>query len=188
MPAGREVGTVIHRVLERADFTAPDVSAELLEHLRAAVARSGTDLGALPDVADGLAAALATSVGRVLDGRALTAVAPADRLDELAFELPLAGGDTPSGDVTLGRLAAVLQRHLPTDDPMRAYADLLATPGLGGSFRGYLTGTIDLGAGGVARTASGGSRWRTTRRIGWRTTGRPRCWPRCRTSTTCCRR
>jgi exodeoxyribonuclease V beta subunit len=156
MPAGREVGTAVHRVLERADFAAADLPAELLEHLRSATARSGTGLGALPDVAAGLAAALATPVGPVLDGRALTSIPRADRLDELAFELPLAGGDDPSGHVTLGRLAAELQNHLAPDDPLREYADLLATPGIGGSFRGYLTGTIDL----VCRWRAENGRWR----------------------------
>ena len=58
--------------------------------------------------------------------------------------------------MTLGRLAAELQHHLAPDDPLRAYADLLATPGLGGSFRGYLTGTIDL----VCRWRAEDGRWR----------------------------
>ncbi len=144
MPAGREVGTVVHRVLEQADFTVGDLPAELLKHLQAATARAGTDLGVLPDVAASLATALATPLGPVLDGRALTAIASADRLDELAFELPLAGGDTPTGHVTIGRIGAVLQGHLAADDPIRAYADLLATADLGPAFRGYLTGSIDL--------------------------------------------
>jgi len=156
MPAGRDVGTVIHRVLEQADFTADELPAELLAHLEAAAARTGTDLGPLADVATGLAAALDMPVGPVLDGRALTAIPRADRLDEMAFELPLAGGDVPSGSVTLGRLAAVLQEHLGPDDPLRPYADVLATPGLGWSFRGFLTGSIDL----VCRWRGGDDRWR----------------------------
>lgn len=156
MPAGREVGTVVHRVLEQADFAAPDAPAELLEHLHVASAANGADLGPLPDVAAGLAAALAAPLGAVLDGRALTAIPRADRLDELAFELPLAGGDAPSGHVTLGRVAAVLHQHLAPYDPLRPYADLLATPGLSGAFRGYLTGTIDL----VCRWRTDSGRWR----------------------------
>jgi exodeoxyribonuclease V beta subunit len=156
MPAGRDVGTVIHRVLEQTDFTAEDLPAELLTHLQAATARSGTGLGPLADVAAGLATALDMPVGPVLDGRALTAISPADRLDEMAFELPLAGGDVPAGSVTLGRLAALLQEHLGSDDPLRPYADVLATPGLGWSFRGFLTGSIDL----VCRWRGEGDRWR----------------------------
>ena len=156
MPAGREIGTVIHRVLEQADFTADDLPAGSLGHLEAATARAGVDLGAIDDVAAGLAAALAVPLGPVLDGRALTAISPADRLDELVFELPLAGGDRPSGEVTLGRIAAVLQERLAEDDPVRPYADLLATPGLDAPFRGYLTGSIDL----VCRWRAQDGRWR----------------------------
>jgi exodeoxyribonuclease V beta subunit len=156
MPAGREIGTVIHRVLEQADFAADDLPAELLGHLEAATARARVDVGAIDGVAAGLAAALAVPLGPVLDGRALTAIAPGDRLDELAFELPLAGGDRPSGQVTLGRIATVLQEQLADDDPVRPYADLLATPGLDAPFRGYLTGSIDL----VCRWGAEDGRWR----------------------------
>ncbi|HEX5926216.1 MAG TPA: UvrD-helicase domain-containing protein [Baekduia sp.] len=156
MPAGREIGTVFHRVLEQADFTVDDLPAELSEHLEAAIARAGVDIGAIDDVAGGLAAALAAPLGPVLDGRALTAIAPADRLDELVFELPLAGGDRPSGQVTLGRIAKVLQERLADGDPVRPYADLLATPGLDAPFRGYLTGSIDL----VCRWRTEDGRWR----------------------------
>ena len=46
--------------------------------------------------------------------------------------------------MTLGRLAGALHAHLPDGQPLRAYAELLATPGLGPAFRGYLTGSIDL--------------------------------------------
>jgi exodeoxyribonuclease V beta subunit len=153
MPAGREIGTVIHRVLEQADFTADDLPAELLAHLEAATVRGGVEVGALADVSAGLAAALAVPLGPTLDDRALTAISPADRLDELVFELPLAGGDRPSGQVTLGRIAEVLQARLAADDPIRPYADLLAAPT---PFRGYLTGSIDL----VWRWRTEEGRWR----------------------------
>ena len=46
---------------------------------------------------------------------------------------------------TCGLIAAVLRRHLPADDPMRAYADRLESPSLGGQLlRGYLSGSIDV--------------------------------------------
>jgi exodeoxyribonuclease V beta subunit len=143
-------------VLEQADFTAGDLPAELLAHLEAATARGGVELGALADVATSLAAALAVPLGPTLDDRALTVISPADRLDELVFELPLAGGDRPTGEVTLGRIAEVLQERLADDDPIRPYADLLAAPGLGTAFRGYLTGSIDL----VWRRRTEDGRWR----------------------------
>ncbi len=67
-----------------------------------------------------------------------------DRLDELEFELPLAGGDAPTGELTLGAIARVLDEHLPAGDPMAAYAARLADPALRSHVRGFLTGSIDL--------------------------------------------
>ena len=141
MPAGREVGTVIHAVLEQADFKAESLPEELLAHLEAVTTRSGIDLGDLEAIATDLTIALSVSV---LGGPPLSSVPPQDRLDELAFELPLAGGDEPSGVVTLRRLAEALHSHLPDHHPVRPYADLLAAPELSHRFRGYLTGSIDL--------------------------------------------
>jgi len=68
----------------------------------------------------------------------------ADRLDELAFELPLAGGDDPAGELGVADLGRVLREHLPPDDPLAQYAQRLADPALRHSVRGYLTGSIDL--------------------------------------------
>ena len=68
----------------------------------------------------------------------------ADRLDELAFELPLAGGDRPRGRVALDAIAAALEAHLPAGDPLAGYAARLRDPALRRDVRGYLTGSIDL--------------------------------------------
>jgi exodeoxyribonuclease V beta subunit len=70
-----------------------------------------------------------------------------DRLRELDFELPLSGGDLARGGdgARLGDLAPLLRRHLPVGDPVRAYAEALDVPALGGqSLRGYLTGSVDV--------------------------------------------
>jgi exodeoxyribonuclease V beta subunit len=78
-----------------------------------------------------------------VSGVTLADLPPSDRLAELDFELPLAGGSTPrSGEVTLQGVAALLRRHLPADDPLAGYPDLLETleaPAL----RGFLSGSID---------------------------------------------
>ena len=73
--------------------------------------------------ADGLALALATPLGGSLGALSLTGVRPEDRLDELEFELPLAGGDRPSAALGLAAIAALLERMLPADDPLSDYAD-----------------------------------------------------------------
>jgi exodeoxyribonuclease V beta subunit len=80
----------------------------------------------------------------VLGDRRLRDVARSDRLDELGFELPLAGGDRPSGWLTLHRIASVLRDHLGADDPLAGYAERLDDARLRQSVRGYLTGSLDL--------------------------------------------
>jgi exodeoxyribonuclease V beta subunit len=137
MPVGVEVGTFVHRVLEAADFAAPDLEAELAGAVAATQARRAVELGDGAAVVTGLKAAIETPI---LDGLRLRDLARADRLDELDFELPLVGGDRPSGQLELDAVAAVLRRH---GDPF-GYADRLHDPALRRSLRGYVTGSIDL--------------------------------------------
>ncbi|MEJ7756749.1 MAG: hypothetical protein WKF83_10920 [Nocardioidaceae bacterium] len=113
----------------------------------AAVAEGSDRFTGVPpiDLADALLPSLHTPLGPLADGRRLADVPTTDRLDELEFELPLAGGDTPTGEATVGEVAALLRRHLPADDPLAAYADDLAVPVLASRrMRGFLTGSIDL--------------------------------------------
>jgi exodeoxyribonuclease V beta subunit len=63
----------------------------------------------------------------------------------------MADGDAPSAPgepargLPLAQFAAALRRHLPETDPVRAYADRLESPSLGGQvLRGYLSGSIDV--------------------------------------------
>ena len=143
MPAGVLVGTVVHQLLQDADFAAPDLDAEL--RARLAAGRRPASLGDPAVVVAGLSAALRTPLGPLVAGRRLCDVTRADRLDELAFELPLAGGDTPGGEgLQLDAIGALLRRHLPASDPLAGYAARLGDPALRGGARGYLTGSIDL--------------------------------------------
>jgi exodeoxyribonuclease V beta subunit len=82
----------------------------------------------------------------LLAGVSLRAVPFADRLREMDFELPLAGGDVRGGgrDVRLGDLAPLLERHLPEGDPVRHYAVPLRGPLGDQPLRGYLTGSVDV--------------------------------------------
>ena len=144
MPVGVDFGTFVHGVLEATDFTTPDLDAELAEHVSAAQARRALDLGEPDRVVHGLRAAIETPLGSLLDGARLRDFSRADRLDELEFELPLAGGDEPTGRLTLRAIAQVLRAHLAGDDPMARYATRLEDPALRSSVRGFLTGSIDL--------------------------------------------
>ncbi len=145
MGTGADVGTLVHRGLEAVDFTSPQLQDELAAVLSRRGARSGLELGCDPaDAAAGLVTALQTPLEAALRGDTLSRVARTDRLDELGFELPLAGGDEPRGHVGLGAVAALLREWLPDDDPMAGYADRLDDPALESTLRGYLTGSIDL--------------------------------------------
>jgi exodeoxyribonuclease V beta subunit len=143
LPSGAAFGTLVHRVLEEVDFAASD--------LRSALVQACADAGAERFVAvpadvfgDALLPSLRTSLGPLAGGRRLSDIATGDRLDELEFELPLAGGDVPTGDTAVGQIAALLRRHLPADDPLVDYAEDLAAPVLASQrMRGFLTGSID---------------------------------------------
>jgi exodeoxyribonuclease V beta subunit len=152
MPVGAEVGTFVHRVLEATDFTAPDLEAELATRIEEVQGWWPTDVGDPAAVAAGLSAAILTPLGPALGGLALSDFGRADRLDELGFELPLAGGDQARGWTELSRIAGVLNEYLPADDPLAGYARRLTDADLRQVVRGYLTGSLDL----VVRLHDGG--------------------------------
>jgi exodeoxyribonuclease V beta subunit len=140
LPGGAAFGTLVHEVLEELDTSADDLAAALLHRCQESVEAqlAPVDPQAL---ADALLPVLHTPLDAV--GRTLLDIAPHDRLAELDFELPLAGGETPHAQaVTLARVAALVRAHLPADDPLSGYPDLLeaveAPP-----LRGYLSGSID---------------------------------------------
>ena len=140
---GTAFGTLVHAVLEVVDAASVTLRDDLVA---AAAAQGGRGVtGADPTaLANALYTALTTPLGPLAGGRALTGFAAGDRLVELEFELPLAGGERPGRDVRLGELAPLLTEHLTPGDPVRPYAARLAGPELASaSLRGYLTGSID---------------------------------------------
>jgi exodeoxyribonuclease V beta subunit len=74
----------------------------------------------------------------------LADVSRSDRLDELGFELPVAGGERPVGSVSTADVAAVMARHLAGSGVLAGYPDRLLDPRLDTTLRGYLTGSLDL--------------------------------------------
>jgi exodeoxyribonuclease V beta subunit len=155
--AGTEFGTFVHAVLERVDFRAGDLEAEVAGAVEAEFARSGADPDLLGSGAAGgtrlliagLRDAVRTPLGPLFGDMRLADLDRGDRLDELAFDMRVGGGDRLSSIVDLGRL---LLAHLPADDPVRPWAVAVADGAIDVRLAGYLTGSIDL----VARLAPDG--------------------------------
>ncbi len=147
LPAGATFGSLVHGVLEHADPQAADLLVELRTHVAEQLRWWPVD-ASVDDLAEALVPMHQTSLGPLANGLRLVDIPVTDRLSELDFEFPLVGGDridTALGDTHLRGIADVLRRHLPDDDPMRAYADRLESPALGGQvLRGYLSGSIDV--------------------------------------------
>ncbi|QWC86556.1 UvrD-helicase domain-containing protein [Nocardioidaceae bacterium] len=166
LPGGAAFGSLVHAVLEHVDLEAPPsqhsgaTGEGRRDALRTQVAEQlpRWPVGDLDEdaLADGLAAVVETPLGPLAPGLTLATLGSADRLAELDFEIPLAGGDglgpspdsaprpDPSGG-TLADLAGLWRTHLRSDDPLYAFADRLAGPGYAAQhLRGYLSGSLDL--------------------------------------------
>ncbi|MEZ0285633.1 MAG: UvrD-helicase domain-containing protein, partial [Thermoleophilia bacterium] len=148
LPSGVELGSVVHSVLERADFAAPDLRDVLISLVAEQAAWRGVEIGSPAAAAAGLLSAIETPLGV---GVRLRDLARADRIDEMVFELPLVGGDAPTGTLRPGDIADLLESRLGPGDPLAAYPERLREPGLTPALRGYLNGAIDL----VARLPDG---------------------------------
>ncbi len=145
LPMGTGFGTLVHAVLEVADLTTPDLAGELTARCAEQLVHhplAGVEPAAL---AAGLLPVAHTPLGPIGGGLRLADIAPAQRLAELEFELPLGGGDRPvPTSALLGEIAPLLRAHLTADDPLVGYPELLVSPALAQQpLRGYLTGSID---------------------------------------------
>jgi exodeoxyribonuclease V beta subunit len=145
LPTGAKFGTLVHAVLESADPFAVDLAAELETQIREHSRWWPVDVPA-----DELAAALVplhdTPLGPLANNTTLRQIGRSDRLCEMDFEFPLAGGDLRSAAprISLADVGALLSDHLAVDDPLAAYIARLSGGALGGqSLRGYLTGSVD---------------------------------------------
>ena len=139
--AGTAFGTFVHSVLEQLDFTADDLAGEIrtlaVEHARAAGLALDIDR-----VVSGLVAAAQTPLGPLFGERSLADIPPADRLAELTFDIPIVGGAAFTR-LRAGAIGDVLSGTLAPDDPLRSYADRLATELAGVDIAGWMHGSID---------------------------------------------
>ncbi|CAB4734848.1 MAG: AAA family ATPase [Actinobacteria bacterium] len=137
--AGAAFGTLVHSVLERLDPASNHLSAELAAEVTLQLRRDRLQVPA-HDLIAGLSAALHTSLGPLTDGLRLVDIRATDRLAELDFDLPLA---TVSPRVNAKQIGEVLLATLTSDDPQRAYAQVLADGRFDLPLAGFLQGSID---------------------------------------------
>jgi exodeoxyribonuclease V beta subunit len=144
-PRGAGPGTFLHKVLEEIDFKSGGDEDELKKKVDEQLRRFSLGYVHKPTLISGLGKVMNTSLGPLADDRRLSSLDNEDRLNELDFDLPLAGGYGGSGAaLTLQRIADVFDVH--ADDstaPLGEYARRLRQrPAF--QARGFLTGTIDL--------------------------------------------
>ncbi|MGV9478050.1 UvrD-helicase domain-containing protein [Gordonia aichiensis] len=148
MPYGAAFGTLVHEVLEYVDTAAPDIDAHVRELCATSAARHALDVD-VDELSTALRAVLTTPLASL--GGTLWSITPRNRLAELDFEFPLGNSSSVSAAAAvLSDVAALVERHLPTHDRLRAYAATLAEIPTR-ALRGYLTGSIDS----VLRTPEG---------------------------------
>ena len=92
LPAGAKFGTLVHAVLETADPFAADLVAELEAQIREHSVWWPVDVPAA-DLAAAMVPMHDTPLGPLADGVTLRQIGLKDRMREVDFEFPLAGGD-----------------------------------------------------------------------------------------------
>jgi len=146
LPAGAKFGTLVHSVLETTDPFAADLAAALRAQID-----THSVWWPINVAAEDLAAALMpmhdTPLGPLADGLTLRQIGLSDRLCEMDFEFPLAGGDlrTAAPDIRLADVGRLLAQYLAPDDPLITYVERLTDAALGGQpLHGYLSGSVDV--------------------------------------------
>ncbi len=147
LPGGTAFGSLVHAVLETANPAASDLAGELTDQIHAHAAWWSVPADPA-ELATALLAVHDTPLGPLTPGLTLRDIGLGNRLRELDFEIPLAGGDLAgptARETTLADVGELVRLYLPADDPLATYAERLRSPVLGAqSLRGYLTGSIDV--------------------------------------------
>lgn len=145
LPMGATFGTLVHAVLETADPFATDLATELESRIGEHSLWWPVDV-ATADLAAAMVPMHDTPLGPLLPGVTLRHIGLRDRLRELEFEFPLAGGDRRGRApvISLADVGRLLGEHLPSDDPLAPYADRLTGSALAAQpLKGYLNGSLD---------------------------------------------
>ena len=156
-PAGADAGTCLHALFEFFDFSLlhpdADEAAGLaaLERVAARqLARHGfADPALVKLVCETFPSVLRTPLGPLLHEQRLCDIALGDRLDELRFDFPVAGGDAHGRDqgttsrVTAGMLRDALKLRGSSDAVPDAWVERVGELGFA-PLAGMMTGSIDL--------------------------------------------
>lgn len=146
LPKGAKFGSLVHAVLETADPFAADLEAELASRIGEHSVWWPVDVPAA-DLAAAMVPMHDTPLGPLAGGLTLREIGLRDRLRELDFEFPLAGGDlgATAPEIHLRDVGRLVAQHVRPKDPLSSYADRLMGAGLGDQpLRGYLNGSIDV--------------------------------------------
>ena len=146
LPTGAKFGTLVHSVLETTDPLAADLAAALRAQIDTHSVWWPVNVAA-EDLAAALVPMHDTPLGPLADGLTLRQIGLSDRLCEMDFEFPLAGGDlrTAAPDIRLADVGRLLAQYLPADDPLVTYVERLTDAALGGQpLHGYLSGSVDV--------------------------------------------
>ena len=145
LPTGAKFGTLVHAVLETADPFASDLAVELEAQIREHSVWWPVDVPS-GELATAMVPMHDTPLGPLADGLTLRQIGLQDRMREMDFEFPLAGGDlrADAPQIRLSHVGELLREQMPVDDPLASYADRLTGAALGGQpLKGYLSGSVD---------------------------------------------
>lgn len=140
VPAGADIGTVIHSIYEDIDTSAQSLRAEV----ERCVDRHATGPRLREwrkELIEGIEQSMLTGLGEFMGGACLADIAPSDRLAEVSFEMGLAHLNR---GVTASAIGRVLRDMLPSDDPLYPYATELTGRAFDAvPLAGLVNGSID---------------------------------------------
>jgi exodeoxyribonuclease V beta subunit len=150
-PGGTEAGTMFHHLFEVSDFAWADGRQQLANETSRHLTRYGFPADQWADqVTDAISSVLQTPLGSTMEREGkelcLAQIDRRERLDELSFDLPVAGGyEAQAGTLTGQALQAAFTQHRPPDEVLgESYLQHLGQLSQAPPLRGFLTGSIDL--------------------------------------------
>jgi exodeoxyribonuclease V beta subunit len=140
IPGGAQFGTLVHEVLEDVDFQAADLDVNLHASIEERLRWNPwpVEPGIL---VSGLRAVIESPLGPLFDGLRLRDLPRSDRMNELNFDLRLAGRGRRPTDSDIGELALA---HMQQNDPLHFWAERLSGGLFSVELAGHLTGSIDM--------------------------------------------